>query len=156
MTPLLTVLTLVAAAWFSIFWLPPYFRAWWIARKYGRRAEKLGAIERLFRNGTISQLRYGVGISGRDEFSLMISGPFGTFLRIRRWTGDRLHTDDNSAALPPEVAKAFDGYIDTIPDVVRLFRDQEFLGKLQQRTQKPYFYIRGDVSHLQTLMIIVP
>ena len=128
------LVVLLIAMWFFIIWLPHGIQVIRIGIKYGWPAQKRAAIQKLFLDGTITHVGYVGGSNNpNEEFVVIISGPFGAF--VRRGTGAILHTAPDSAALPPTVAAAFGGYLDQVPDVVWLLWYLPFLGQLQEASE---------------------
>lgn len=131
------ILLMIAGGLFAMFvvlvWLPHRIEVTIIGFKYGWPNEKRALIEKLFAGGSLTQVTYtGGSFNPDEEFVLLISGPFGSHLR--RGFGDWLEPDDGSARLPPDVAKAFEGYIDRPSNVMFLLWYLPFLQALERIT----------------------
>lgn len=139
----LGVLGGLVAMWFLVVLLPWYVHLFRIGRRYGWPSQKRMAIEHLLLTGTLTNVTYyGGSYDPNEEFVLIITGPFGQY--VRRGTGGTLRVDPSSDKLPAHVAAAFDGYMAEPGDVVTLLWHLPFLHNLQQ-SQKPRFTIGGSM-----------
>jgi len=131
--------------WLLFILLPHRVRMQRIGMKHGWLSQKHAAIEKLFLDGKLTGVAYvGASYDPRETFSLIITGPFGTFIRSGSKHND-LVTEPKSSELPPEIASAFSGYIDRPADVVELLGSLAFLERIE-KVDDGKFKVGGDTQ----------
>ena len=130
--PIAYIVYALVGMYFLFIWLPYRNHLLQIGFEYGWPRKKHAAIIKLFREGKLLAVGYTGMTYGRGaEFSLIIAGPWGQYVKSG-FTDDDFDFLSLGQEMPPEVAKAFEGYISRRADCVYLLWNPNFAEKLQK------------------------
>lgn len=120
------------ALWLMFIWLPYRLHLLRLRFTYGPVGEHRDAIIELFREGKLLAVGYtGANYDRHTEFSFIIAGPWGQYVKSG-FTDDDFDFLSLGEDLPPEVAQAFNGYINKMADCIYLIWNPAFAEKLQK------------------------